>query len=240
MDRIIEILQMFKKLKFQKMHITIIEDEKILSNNISKKLKKNWYNTKIINSYNEFIIENNLDSDLYVVDISLTDWSWFDIIKHIRKNRDNKTPIIITSWYWDINKKIYWLDIWADDYLAKPYSIEELEARIRTLLRRGYENINSSEITYNDLVLNLKEKLIRKKWEIIDLTSKEIQFVEYMMFNVWKIVKKIDLINSVWWKFDEIDVTDNTINVTISKIRKKLWESFKLKTMINRWYMLEE
>lgn len=222
------------------MHITIIEDEKILSNNIAKKLNRNWYNTKVFNSYNEFINENNLDSDLYVIDISLTDWSWFDIIKHIRKNRDNKTPIIITSWYWDIEKKIYWLDIWADDYLAKPYSIEELEARIRALLRRSYENINNSEITYNDLVLNLKEKLIRKKWEVIDLTSKEIQFVEYMMFNVWKIVKKIDLINSVWWKFDEIDVTDNTINVTISKIRKKLWESFKLKTMINRWYMLEK
>lgn len=222
------------------MHITIIEDEKILSNNIAKKLNRNWYNTKVFNSYNEFINENNLDSDLYVIDISLTDWSWFDIIKHIRKNRDNKTPIIITSWYWDIEKKIYWLDIWADDYLAKPYSIEELEARIRALLRRSYENINNSEITYNDLVLNLKEKLIRKNWEVIDLTSKEIQFVEYMMFNVWKIVKKIDLINSVWWKFDEIDVTDNTINVTISKIRKKLWESFKLKTMINRWYMLEK
>jgi len=222
------------------MHITIIEDEKILSNNIAKKLNRNWYNTKVFNSYNEFINENNLDSDLYVIDISLTDWSWFDIIKHIRKNRENKTPIIITSWYWDIEKKIYWLDIWADDYLAKPYSIEELEARIRALLRRSYENINNSEITYNDLVLNLKEKLIRKNWEVIDLTSKEIQFVEYMMFNVWKIVKKIDLINSVWWKFDEIDVTDNTINVTISKIRKKLWESFKLKTMINRWYMLEK
>ena len=222
------------------MHITIIEDEKILSNNIAKKLNRNWYNTKVFNSYNEFINENNLDSDLYVIDISLTDWSWFDIIKHIRKNRDNKTPIIITSWYWDIEKKIYWLDIWADDYLAKPYSIEELEARIRALLRRSYENINNSEITYNDLVLNLKEKLIRKNWEVIDLTSKEIQFVEYMMFNVWKIVKKIDLINSVWWKFDKIDVTDNTINATISKIRKKLWESFKLKTMINRWYMLEK
>ncbi len=222
------------------MHITIIEDEKILSNNIAKKLNRNLYNTKVFNSYNEFINENNLDSDLYVIDISLTDWNWFDIIKHIRKNRDNKTPIIITSWYWDIEKKIYWLDIWADDYLAKPYSIEELEARIRALLRRSYENINNSEITYNDLVLNLKEKLIRKNWEVIDLTSKEIQFVEYMMFNVWKIVKKIDLINSVWWKFDEIDVTDNTINVTISKIRKKLWESFKLKTMINRWYMLEK
>jgi len=220
------------------MHITIIEDEKILSNNIAKKLNRNWYNTKIFNSYKDFINENNLDSDLYVIDISLTDWSWFDIIKHIRKKRENKTPIIITSWYWDIEKKVYWLDIWADDYLAKPYSIEELEARIRALIRRSYDNINNSEITYNDLVLNLKEKSIRKNWEVIDLTSKEIQFVEYMIFNVWKIVTKTDLINSVWWKFDEIDVTDNTINVTISKIRKKLWESFKLKTMVNRWYIL--
>lgn len=220
------------------MHITIIEDEKILSKNIVKNLNKKWYNTKNFNSYNDFINENNLNSDLYIIDISLNDWNWFDIIKHIRKNKKNKTPIIITSWYWDIVKKIYWLDIWADDYLAKPYSIEELEARIRALLRRSYDDINSSEIIYNDLILNLKDKLIRKNWEVINLTSKEIQFVEYMIFNVWKIVKKIDLINSVWWKFDELDVTDNTINVTISKIRKKLWTSFKLKTIINRWYIL--
>ena len=130
--------------------------------------------------------------------------------------------------------------MWADDYLAKPYSIEELEARIRALIRRSYEKTNNSEITYNDLIFNFNEKIIRKNWMIIDLTSKEIQFVEYMILNIWKPVKKIDLINSVWWKFDEIDVTDNTINVTISKIRKKLGESFKLKTMVNRWYILEK
>lgn len=222
------------------MHITIIEDEKILSNNIAKKLNRNWYNTKIFNSFNEFINENNLNSDLYIIDISLNDWSWFDIIKHIRTKRDSKTPIIITSWYWDLEKKIYWLDLWADDYLAKPYSIEELEARIRALIRRSYEKTNNLEITYNDLIFNFNEKIIRKNWIMIDLTSKEIQFVEYMILNIWKPVKKIDLINSVWWKFDEIDVTDNTINVTISKIRKKLGESFKLKTMVNRWYILEK
>mgnify|MGYP001766752987 CR=1 FL=1 len=221
------------------MHITIIEDEKILSKNIAKKLNRNWYNTKIFNSYNEFINENNLNSDLYIIDISLNDWSWFDIIKHIRAKRDSKTPIIITSWYWDLEKKIYWLDLWADDYLAKPYSIEELEARIRALIRRSYEKTNNSEIKYNDLIFNFNEKIIKKNWVIIDLTSKEIQFVEYMILNIWKPVKKIDIINSVWWKFDEIDVTDNTINVTISKIRKKLGKSFNLKTMVNRWYMLK-
>jgi len=67
-----------------------------------------------------------------------------------------------------------------------------------------------------------------------------MQLVEYMLFNIWKIVTKNEIINSVWWKFDELTVTDNTINVTISKIRKKLWNNFKLKTLINRWYLLEE
>ncbi|NVP17506.1 response regulator transcription factor [Candidatus Gracilibacteria bacterium] len=221
------------------MHITIIEDEKILSNNIAKKLNRNGYNTKIFNSYNEFINENNLNSDLYIIDISLNDGNGFDIIKHIRSKRDSKTPIIITSGYWDLEKKIYGLDLGADDYLAKPYSIEELEARIRALIRRSYEKTNNSEIKYNDLIFNFNEKIIKKNGVIIDLTSKEIQFVEYMILNIGKPVKKIDIINSVWGKFDEIDVTDNTINVTISKIRKKLGKSFNLKTMVNRGYMLK-
>ena len=222
------------------MHITIIEDEKILSANIAKKLNRWWYNTKVINSYNDFINDELEETDLYIIDISLIDWSWFDIIKNLRWNKKSKTPIIITSWYNDTEKKIYWLDLWADDYLQKPYSVEELTARIRALIRRSYDSQIKSEIFYNEIKYNLSKKLIKKNWVIIDLTGREMQLVEYMLFNIWKIVTKNEIINSVWWKFDELTVTDNTINVTISKIRKKLWNNFKLKTLINRWYLLEE
>jgi len=69
------------------MHITIIEDEKILSANIAKKLNRWWYNTKVINSYNDFINDELEETDLYIIDISLIDWSWFDIIKNLRWNK---------------------------------------------------------------------------------------------------------------------------------------------------------
>ncbi|MDD3145399.1 MAG: response regulator transcription factor [Candidatus Gracilibacteria bacterium] len=222
------------------MHITIIEDEKILSANIAKKLNRGGYNTKIINSYNEFINDELEETDLYIIDISLIDGSGFDIIKNLRGSKKSKTPIIITSGYNDTEKKIYGLDLGADDYLQKPYSVEELTARIRALIRRSYDSQIKSEIVYNEITYNLSEKLIKKKGLIIDLTSREMQFVEYMLFNMGKIVTKNEIINSVWGKFDELTVTDNTINVTISKIRKKLGNNFKLKTLINRGYLLEE
>lgn len=220
------------------MQITIIEDEKLLSEQIAKRLQKKWYITMIINSFSEYKEIKNIKSDVFIIDIWLRDWSWFDIIEDLRKNKKIKSPIIITSWYNDVDKKVYGLDLWADDYLWKPYSIEELDARIRALIRRSYEN-PENQVTYKDIVFNLKEKIIRKDWVMIDLTTRESQLVEYFLLNKWKLISKNDLVSSVWWKYDELWVTDNNINVTFSKIRKKLWEDFNLKTIFNRGYILE-
>jgi len=222
------------------MHITIIEDEKILSKNISKKLIKNWFNTKIFNSYKDFINTDTFVADLYIIDLSLIDWSWFDIIKIIREDKQIDSPIIITSWYSDPEKKIYWLDLWADDYLSKPFSSEELLARIRALLRRSYKVSTNSDIKYKDLIYKVDNKSIIKNWENIVLTSHEIQFIEYMIYNIWKLVTKEEIMISVWWAYDPLDVTDNNINVLISKVRKKLWNSFDLKTIVGQWYILNK
>lgn len=221
------------------MNITIIEDEKLLSSNIAKKLNKNWYNTNIIESYESYKNSRHIKSDIYIIDISLRDWSWFDIIEDLRKVKKIKEPIIITSWYDNIDKKIYWLDLWADDYLAKPYDVEELIARIRALLRRSF-NIDDNEIKYNNITYNQKNKLVKIDWEEINLRTKEVQLIEYFLFNIWKVITKSELTNSVWWNYGDLEITDNTINVTLSKIRKKLGENFKLKTLINRWYLLEK
>lgn len=221
------------------MHITIIEDEKILSSNIAKRLSKNWYNVRVINSFNEYM-KNRIDNtDLYIIDISLRDWCWFDIIKDLRETRKLLVPIIITSWYTDTDKKIYWLDIWADDYLSKPYSVDELIARIRVNIRRTYKSSLTSIIEYNNINYDTSKKVITISWKIIKLTWNELLLAEYMIFNVWKIVTKTEIINSVWWSFDELKVSDNTITVTVSNLRKKLWNSFNLKTIHNRWYLLE-
>jgi DNA-binding response OmpR family regulator len=222
------------------MHITIIEDEKILSKNISKKLNKNWFNTKIFNSYNDFIKTDTYIADLYIIDLSLMDWSWFDIIKIIREEKKIDSPIIITSWYSDPEKKIYGLDLWADDYLSKPFETEELLARIRALLRRSYKVSTNSEIKYKDLIYKSNNKTIIKNWKKIIFTSNEIQFIEYMIFNLWKLVSKEDIITSVWWAYDLLEISDNNLNVLISKVRKKLWDSFDLKTIVWQWYILNK
>lgn len=222
------------------MYITIIEDEKVLSNNISKKLIKNWFNTRILNSYNDFMNETFIESDLYVVDISLRDWSWFDIIKFLRETKNSISPIIITSGYNDTEKKVYWLEIWADDYLAKPFSAEELIARIRALLRRSYKVTWSSRKIYKDIVLDLKNNEILKNWVKIEMTPREQMLAELFLLNIWILITKEKLINSVWWEHDLLKVSDNNINVTVSNVRKKLWENFNLKTIVNKWYRLEK
>lgn len=221
------------------MNISIIEDEKILASRMAKKLEKNLYNTKVYNSIWEFNQNWHLFlTDLYIVDLWLWDWSWFDVIKWLREKSSN-SPIIIISWYNDSEKKVYWLDIWADDYISKPFSPEELLARIRNLIKRTYNLSYNNTIIYKNIKFDLLWKMVYMWDSLIDLTRKEKQIIELFLLNIWKIITKTRLINYVWWDYDEFNVSDNTINSTISKVRKKLWDEFKLKTKINEWYILE-
>lgn len=222
------------------MKITIIEDEKILASKTKIKLKRNWFSVEVFNNVTSFKKRLVFQSDLYIIDISLPDWDWLELVKWLREEKNIDSPIIITSWYANKERKVYWLNIWADDYLVKPYSPEELIARIRSAIRRWYKVKPSSKLHYKDIILDMSCNKITKNWIHIDLTSREKQFVEIMLYNVWKLVTKSQIINSVWGEFDPSIITDNNVNVTISRVRKKLWDNFKLKTFISKWYLLEK
>lgn len=221
------------------MHISLIEDDKNLALRLKNRLEKDWFFVTIYFSFKIFMKTPNLNSDMYLIDLSLGDWNWFDIIKFLRNNKKLNTPIIITSANNNDEKKIQGLDLWADDYLPKIFSIEELLARIRAVMRRENNTTNNSILNYKNISLNLTSKKIAVWKENIYLTSQETKLVHFFMSNIWKMLSKIDLINSVWWDHEWIWVTDNTINVTISKVRKKLWSDFNLLTKINDWYILE-
>lgn len=222
------------------MKVTIIEDEKILAAKTAIKLKKKWFSVEVFNSFHDFKDNYTYKSDLYLIDLSLWDWNGFDLIKWLREIKLVTSPIMITSWYNDDEKKIYWLDIWADDYLAKPYSPEILLARIRALIRRSYKVSRNSNIKYKNLIYSIPNKTLTDNWVLIDFTAREMQLVEFMLFNLWKLITKSEIISSVWWDYEISKVTDNTINVTISKVRKKLWKDFHFQTLINKWYILEK
>lgn len=223
------------------MYITIIEDDHKYARLLQRQLEKEWFFVKLFFSYNSFIEAPSLKADFFLIDISLwnTWWDWFDIIKFLREKKKLKTPIIITSSFNDKEKKVYGLDLWADDYITKIFSTEELVARIRAVSRRQEDRTFTSVIDHKNISIDMVTKTVTVSWKEIYLTNNETRLVHFFLCNKWKILTKMDLISSVWWYHDLLWVSDNTINVTISKVRKKLWENFDLVTKINQWYLLE-
>ena len=222
------------------MNISIIDDEKILADKTCKKLEKHWYSVNVFHSCDDFFNKYISNSDLYIIDLGLWDGSWFDIITWLRNEKKSISPIIITSAYADSEKKIYWLDLWADDYMTKPFIPEELLARVKAQLRRNNWAMKNVELlTYENITFETENLIVKVGTKIIPLTSKEIQLIHFFLTHVWKLIPKNKIIYSVWNSSDFSSVSDNTINVTVSKIRKKLWKRFKLKTKVNEWYILE-
>jgi DNA-binding response OmpR family regulator len=222
------------------MNISIIDDEKILADKTKKKLEKHWYSVNVFHSCRDFYQWYMLDSDLYIIDLGLWDGTGFDIIKWLRKDKKSTSPIIITSAYADSEKKIYWLDVWADDYMTKPCVPEELLARVKAQLRRNNNSVDNWELlTYENIIFDTQNHIVKVGVKVVQLTKKEIQLVHFFLTHPGRLIPKNKIIYSVWNSSDFSSVSDNTINVTISKIRKKLGKRFKLKTKVNEWYILE-
>ncbi len=215
----------------------MVDDEKIFASQIAKKLIKSWYDMDVLHLVWDLKKLEVYDYDLYMLDISLTDGSWFDMIKFLRDTKKIQAPIMIISGYSHVNHKVKWLDLWADDYLSKPFLPEELEARIRALIRRKSGVTSTSIIKHKSIKFNLATRDVFKWKKLIEMTKKEKHILEFFLFNKGRLIPKHELIKQVWWcEVDE--VTENTINVTISKVRRKLWSDFNMETKINQWYIL--
>ncbi len=222
------------------MKILLIDDEKILSTSIWKKLEQNGYSVDIIHSLKAYKGVKSDAYGLFIVDLSLGDGSGFDIIDDIRNTQGLWTPIIILSGHESTGYKIKWLDIGADDYITKPFSPDELFARIRSAIRRKDNSWTTSLLKYKDISFNLGTREVQRSGKKIDLTKKEKQIIEFFLFHKNELISKRKLVESLWKSKDYQCVTDNTINVTIYKVRKKLGGKFSLETKIGEGYILEE
>lgn len=221
------------------MHISIIDDEKILGWKIQKKLENEGYAVSVFHSYTDFMMNGDSKSQLYIVDISLGDGSGFDIITWLRDSAESKAPIMIISWYGNSEKVVYGLNIGADDYLGKPFSPDELIARVKALLRRPVTLIPQALLKYKNITFNPANKETKVWGSKIYLTHKETMILEFFLGLQKEVVSREKLITSIWWWHRLGDVSDNTINVTLSKLRKKIGTNFNLKTLYNHGYILE-
>ena len=222
------------------MRILIVEDEPNLLNVIKKKLT--------LENYSVDTCDNGIDAldfidlapyDLILLDIMLPKLDGLSVLDNIRKN-NNTTPVILLTANDSIKDKVTGLDLGADDYLIKPFSFDELLARIRALTRRNSEN-PSNEFKIADLVLNIKTHTVLRNGINIDLSSKEFAILEYLIRNKGIVLSR-DQIESHVWSYD-FNFSSNVVDVYIRYLRKKIDKDFDKKlihTIRGTGYVLKE
>lgn len=223
------------------MRILLAEDEVALNKALSKILERNNYTVDSVYDGEEAL--SYLSSDLYdliLLDIMMPKLDGIEVLKNIRKNK-NPVPVIMLTAKSQREDKIEGLDLGADDYVTKPFDAEELLARIRAVLRRQNENDKTSEITYGDLLLNLKTYELSTQFSSVKLNHKEFQITELLIKNPKTIISSEKMMDKIWNADSNADL--NVVWVYISGLRKKLSDiKSNVKIKINRHagYYLEE
>jgi DNA-binding response OmpR family regulator len=201
------------------MRILIVEDEKSLADIIKKGLEEEGYAVDV--SYNGeeglFMAENE-PSDLIILDIMLPVIDGMTILKKIRK-AGIKTPVVMLTAKDTIMDKVSGLDSGADDYLTKPFSFEELLARMRALLRRNSE-VKASIILIGDLTIDTASHEVKRGKKPILLSAKEYALLEYMAINRNKVLSRTTLTEHLYDQ--DFDLDSNVIDVFINRIRNKI------------------
>lgn len=202
------------------MRLLIIEDEKHLAEAVAQLLKKENY---VVDVFNEGIegLDNALTGiyDIILLDIMLPGMDGLDILRKLRKENIT-TPVLLLTARNQINDRVKGLDLGADDYLSKPFAQEELNARIRALLRRKGDVQASHELIFSDLILDYKNLTLSCSSKNITLTLKESELLQVLISRKNMITPKEILIEKLWGFNTEAE--DNNVEVYISFIRKKL------------------
>ncbi|WP_326716601.1 response regulator transcription factor [Vagococcus jeotgali] len=205
-------------------NILIIEDEKNLARFVELELKHEGYETEV--HYNgrtglEAAVNGNWDAIL--LDLMLPELNGLEVCRRIRQVKN--TPIIMMTARDSVIDRVSGLDHGADDYIVKPFAIEELLARLRALLRRidieGDKNVTKqTTITYRDLTIEKENRVVRRDDDIIELTKREYELLLILMENVNVVLSRDVLLNKVWGY--EIEVETNVVDVYIRYLRNKI------------------
>ncbi len=201
------------------MRILIVEDEPKVASFIRRALEEESYAVDVCtDGIQGRDLGSEVNYDLIILDLMLPGLPGIEVLKALRAAKV-KTPILILTARSEVDQRVKGLDAGADDYLTKPFAIEELLARARALLRRaGGETTGILQI--EDLVLNPITHEVTRGGQRIDLTSKEYALLEYMMRNTGRVLTR-PMISEHVWDLD-FDTFTNVIDVYISYLRNKI------------------
>lgn len=216
--------------------ILIIEDDLGISSSLKLYFENSWFEVILYSTWEKAIefIKDTLP-DLIILDLNLPWKDWIEITKELRET-DN-TPIVMLTARTSELDKIRWLEIWADDYVAKPFSPRELLARINTIIRRvSWLESASNLIKIFDLEVDLEKKIVTKNNEILPLTSNEFEILKKLIEEKWWVVSRETIMKDIIW-YDNY-VYDRTIDTHMKNLRKKIGSSDYITTIRWIWYRL--
>lgn len=203
-----------------KTSILLVEDNQTIGQNIQKYLKLEGYSVLWVQnwSYANEVVKHQ-EFDLVLLDLMLPGTDGLVVAKTIKQHQE-QTRILMMTAKGQLEDKLEGFEVWADDYLVKPFDLEELVARIEALLRRS---VQKDIVSYGVLTLDNLQKKIFKSWEEIKLSLKEFQILELLIHNKGMALSRLDIIEEIWgWDagFEE----DGKLDVYLSTIRRKIWK----------------
>lgn len=223
------------------MRILIVEDERKIARALGRALKNEKYAVDIsYDGTDAYAMAGMIDYDLLILDRMIPgDYDGLSLTKKLREE-GKKVPILLLTALGATQDKTEGLDGGADDYLTKPFALDELLARVRALLRRPQTSVETV-LRVADLSLDLNTHEVLRNNQKIELTNKEFSLLEYLVRNSGRPVSKEQIIAHVWGY--DADILPNNIEVYISYLREKVDKPFKdklIKTVRGLGYKIDE
>lgn len=203
------------------MNVLIVEDERSMALEMEAFLKKAFYLCDLAYSARQAreLLENH-PYNFILLDLGLPDGDGLEVLKQAKKICPDASYIILTA-RGDLDDRIKGLDLGADDYLAKPFSLLELQSRMQAIARRK-SGLNDAVVSLEGFSVDLSRRLVFFDKEEIELSRKEFDLLSYMLLHKNRPLTRLQLSEHIWGAFSEDDYDSNYIDVHIKNIRKKM------------------
>jgi two-component system phosphate regulon response regulator PhoB len=223
-------------------HVLVVEDEAALADLLKYNLEKEGYRVSVANDGEEaLVVADESAPDLVVLDWMLPKAPGIEVCRRLRARQDTRnTPIVMLTARTEESDRIRGLDVGADDYLTKPFSMNELLARLRAVMRRIRPGLADDKITTGDIVMNRVSHRVKRGERDVHLGPTEFRILDHLMQHPGRVFSREQLLDAVWGS--DVYVEARTVDVHIGRLRKALMvgtESDPIRTVRSAGYALD-
>ena len=206
------------------MYVLLVEDDARIARVVERALIEAGHRIDVVHDGTEGLVRAEGGAyDLLLLDVMLPGMDGVDVVRQLRRQKV-RTPILMLTARDAVADRVNGLDAGADDYLTKPFALEELLARVRAVGRRGADGLDGDLLRVADLTLDESRHEVRRDDRPIELTAKEFDLLAYLMRNAGRVLSRTQITDHVWGY--DVDVTSNVVEIYVHYLRDKIDRGF--------------